>query len=44
MIRDGSQEAEQILALLRFAIEVDATLVSSLLYEKNTCVHIEFDP
>jgi hypothetical protein len=40
----GSQEAEQILALLRFAIEVDATLVSSLLYEKNTCVHIEFDP
>lgn len=38
----GTQEAEQILALLRFAIEIDAALVTLVLYEKNTCIHLEF--
>ena len=38
----GKDDAGQIHALLRVHIEVDASLVAYLLYEKNGCVHFEF--
>jgi hypothetical protein len=38
----GAPDAAQLHGLLRYMVEVDASTVTKLLYEKNGCVHFEF--